>query len=159
MERIVEDEWMEMETSEPIEFATDNFEIIGMFSRKLNRIAQEANRQEVQNTIDRYRAVGRFTVPEPPKHSGGMLFPGDMIYAYNCCVSSDKPVYLVMSNLCVQYTAKDSYNWKRELERHINITENGCVRGFYEYRNIKDGDRIACMRELSLEEITEIINN
>lgn len=158
MERIVEDTWMEMENTTPIEFAKDEWEIVSLFSRKLNTMAHEASMQENRNTIKQWEEMSKGKKYSSPKHSGGMLFPGDIVYTYRYCLKADEPVYIVFSNLCIQHVMRGSYEWKRNLKQNIQLTENGSVRGFYEYRNEKDGDTIACMRELTLEEITEIIN-
>lgn len=158
MERIVEDKWVALETETPIEFAKDEWEIVSLFSRKLNVIAYESSIQERRDTIKQWEEMGKGKKYSSPKHSGNMLFPGDIVYTYRYCLKADEPVYIVFSNLCIQHVTRGSYEWKRSLEQYIRYTEQGSVRGFYEYRNEKDGDTIACMRELSLEEITEIIN-
>lgn len=157
MERIVEDKWVALGTEVPLEFATNEWEVVAMFSRKLNAMAHEAGMQDVRNTIDRYRESVRDEKLNTPKHSGGMLFPGDMLYTYHHCLKANDIVYIVMSNVTINSTVRGTYGWKESIQKCISQTASGCVRGFYEYRNEKCGDHIACMRELTLEEITEII--
>lgn len=158
MERIVENEWVELEATAPIEFATDNFGIIHMFSKKLNKIAMEATLQTINSTLRDRKNLEKGILPEEcPKHTSGLLFPGDMIYAYNYCLNADRPVYLIMSNVGITYTMQDAYRWKHELGSHLKASDNSSVRGFYEYRNVKGNDHIACMRELSYEEFSSIV--